>query len=193
MLHPYQILLPLLSLFLCRVDLTDLFALSLQVKIEKVMDGDTIAVIKGSYHFRIRLSRVDAPEKAQSFYGGGSAGTFAKECLLKSLSKSQWHTMRMERFDLYGRILGDIDGVNQRLIHNGCMSIYPHTQFSSRREKAMLLRELSLARHERRGIWKESGYLQPKIWRKLNKRNAHPPSRQSGRSRRPYRLARKSG
>lgn len=190
--NPYQILSPLLSLFLVRVDLTDLHPLTMQVKIEKVLDGDTVAVKKGSYRFHIRLSRVDAPEKMQDFFGGGSAGAFAKECLLQSLPKTEWHTMKMERFDLYGRILGDIDEVNLRLIQNGCMNLYPHTQFSSRQEKAVFLRSLSLAKHERRGIWEKSGYRQPKIWRKLSKRSAHPPSHRSGRSRRPYRLARKS-
>lgn len=85
MRRPYQILMPLLSLFLVRVDLTDLFPLTVPVKVLKVYDGDTILVSHGSYQMKIRLSRIDSPEKGQPFMNGaGDAGAYSGHCLKKS-------------------------------------------------------------------------------------------------------------
>ena len=71
----YQILLPLLSLFLVRVDLTDLFPLHIEVQLHKIYDGDTVLVGHGTYSWKVRFSKIDSPEKNQNFLGSrASAG-----------------------------------------------------------------------------------------------------------------------
>ena len=172
---PYQILLPLLSLFLVRVDLTDLFPLSFKVEILKVYDGDTVLVGRGSFQQKLRLTPIDSPEKGQPLLRSrGDAGEFSRRCL-KRLLKRQG-TLTLRGHDIYGRMLGDVDEVSMRLIQEGCTTLYPHATFASRKEKWKYFRALMLARRERRGLWALGGFEQPKAWRKkqrFSKRVAH--------------------
>jgi len=71
---------------------------------------------------------------------------------------------------MYGRILGDLDSVSLNLIENGCTTLYPYAEFSSKYEKWHYLRTLSSAKKERKGLWKNGGYLTPMYWRKMKKR-----------------------
>ena len=85
MRRPYQILLPLLSLFFVRVDLTDLFPLQLAVKVLKVYDGDTVSVQYGNHIWKVRLAKIDAPEKGQPFLSDKKdAGRWSQQCLRPS-------------------------------------------------------------------------------------------------------------
>lgn len=162
---PYQILLPLLSLFLVRVDLTDLFPLSFKVEILKVYDGDTLLVGKGSFQQKLRLTPIDSPEKGQPLIGSrGDAGEFSRHCLQRLLKRQG--NLVLKGHDIYGRMLGDIDRVSLKLIQEGCTSLYPHATFGSKEEKWMYLRALMQARRERRGLWALGGFEQPKAWRK---------------------------
>jgi endonuclease YncB( thermonuclease family) len=170
MRHPYQILLPLLSLFFCRVDLTDLFPLRYEVKLVEVLDGDTVIVQKDGYLWRIRLSKIDAPEKGQPFIKGGDAGEMSTKCLRHTLGKRKL-TLEIEKFDIYRRILGDI-GVNLDLVARGCAPLYPYAKFNSKGEKARYLRAQSRAKRLRLGLWAHGGFRQPKLWRKTSKRSA---------------------
>ena len=166
----YQILMPLLGLFFVRVDLTDLYALKLPVKLLKIYDGDTILVSHGSFISKVRLSKIDAPEKKQPFLNGrGDAGMVSALCL-KQLLKNESHYIHIEKLDIYGRILGDIDDISLELVRNGCASLYPHASFQSQSEKFEYLRALKTAKAAKRGLWEYSGFMQPKKWRKISKR-----------------------
>jgi len=190
---PYQILLPLLSLFLVRVDLTDLIPLSMTVNILKVYDGDTVMVAKGSFQQKLRLTPIDSPEKGQPILGGrGDAGEFSKRCL-ESLLKAQGRLI-LKGHDVYGRMLGELDQVSLKLVQRGCTTIYPHAVFINRQEKAMYLRELMIARRDKRGLWALGGFEQPKAWRKkkkFNKPDGLPRSHPRDHFLRPYRPERK--
>lgn len=165
----YQILLPLLSLFLVRVDLTDLIPLHISVRISKVLDGDTVEVSSGNQHWRIRLSRIDAPEKTQRFLNSSEdAGKSSRQCLL-DLGPEKYQTLRIDGFDMYGRILGDIDRLSFDLIKYGCVGLYPFAKFSSEGEKFNYLREMDSAKKHRKGLWQRGGYLLPKKWRQISK------------------------
>src|SRR4051812_29839139 len=99
---PYQILLPLLSLFLVRVDLTDLSPLRLPVKVLKVYDGDTILAGHGSFTVKVRFSKIDSPEKKQPFLGSTKdAGAFSKKCLEKVLLNFPRPILLIEKQDIY--------------------------------------------------------------------------------------------
>lgn len=168
--RPYQILMPLLSLFFVRVDLTDLWTVKLPVTLVKVQDGDTLVVENNKTIYRVRLSKIDAPEKGQPFWDGrGDAGLEAKKCLENLLSKKP-HTLHIFKRDIYGRVLGEIDDLSLRLIQEGCVSLYPHAEFSSKQERAMYLREMRIAKSKKKGLWKRGGFRQPKLWRKSSKR-----------------------
>jgi endonuclease YncB( thermonuclease family) len=170
----YQILIPLLSLFLVRVDLTDLYPLKIKVKIHQVYDGDTVLAGYGDYLFKVRFSKIDAPELNQPFLTSPfKSGLKAKECLEKTLNKSSVYFLFIEKRDIYGRILGDINQVSYELVQNGCVTLYPYADFSSKKEKFMYLKALKNAQALKIGLWKEGGFLSPGKWRKINKRSLH--------------------
>ena len=192
MVHPYQILLPLLSLFWVRVDLTDLFPIELPVKVVEIRDGDTVKVRFGLKTMIVRLSKIDAPELNQNFLQSKlSAGKFSKKCLAGLLPDEG--ILSIEGVDIYHRILGDMNGVNLRAVENGCAGLYPHANFPSVREKWRFLRALTEAKKSRRGVWAFGGYMLPKKWRKLSKRSAHPQSHRRPHSRATYPPGRRSG
>ena len=165
---PYQILLPLLSLFLVRVDLTDLCPIRMNVEILRVYDGDTVLVKRGSYEYKVRLSRIDAPEKGQPFLGkSGDAGALSKKCLTNLLRPAG--ELEIYGLDIYGRILGDIDQVSFKLIENGCVSLYPYAKFKNQHEKYLYLRALIQAKKLRLSLWAFGGIEQPKAWRSKHK------------------------
>jgi micrococcal nuclease len=163
----YQILIPLLSLFLVRVDLTDLWRLRYECEVMKIMDGDTLELKVGTRLFRLRLEKVDAPEKKQPFLTrSGDAGKVSAACLKETL-KGIKHPLilEMRQYDMYGRLLGDVSGLNFLLIQNGCSALYPYAEFTSRKEKATFLRAYHEARLHKKGLWKWGGYMTPKLWR----------------------------
>lgn len=174
MLHHYQILIPLLSLFLVRVDLTDLKPLEIPVTLVKILDGDTVVVQSGMGELKVRLEKVDAPEKNQKFSTiPMSAGEISLKCLEKALKKIPELQLSIHQLDIYGRILGDFRDLNFRLIEEGCSGPYPHAQFETYAEKHRYLRSYMKARRERAGVWKFGGYQLPKNWRRSSKRTAH--------------------
>lgn len=167
----YQILLPLLSIFLVRVDLTDLIPVRMEVKILKVYDGDTVLVSRGNYRMKVRLSRIDSPELKQPYIRDQrNAGEFSRKCLIKLLKNKA--ILTIEKEDIYGRILGDLDKVTFRMIQKGCTTLYPHAEFSSKKEKFRYLFALKKAKARKRGLWKYGGIIQPKKWRRISKRSA---------------------
>jgi micrococcal nuclease len=175
----YQILIPLLSLFLNRVDLTDLSSLNLPVKLLRIYDGDTVLVKSGNYKFKLRLSKIDSPEKGQRFFGSTrDAGLVAKKCFQKLLQKEERLILKIEKWDMYGRVLGDINELSFKSIQEGCSTLYPFAEFDSKREKFRYLKALKIAKASRRGLWQYGGFLQPKIWRKFSKRNVVRQSHQ---------------
>jgi endonuclease YncB( thermonuclease family) len=181
----YQILMPLLGLFLVRVDLTDLFPMKIPVEVLKIYDGDTILVRHKSFRFKVRLSKIDAPEKFQ-----GKSGMISKQCLEKVL-KNQSRILIIEKQDIYGRILGELDGLSLKLIEQGCSPLYPHAEFRNQREKFEYLRALKIAKAARSGLWQYDGFVQPKKWRKINKQSLRRQWRQQDHSQRPYHPGRK--
>lgn len=166
MRRPYQILIPLLSLFLNRVDLTDHFPISMSAQVLRVYDGDTLLLKIGkNTRLKLRLSRVDSPEMGQPFINSKlDAGEYSKKCLKALISKQG--ILIIEGFDLYSRALGNFNNLNFLLIKNGCTSLYPYAVFKSKKEKFIYLQELTKAKRLRRGLWARGGYLLPKLWRK---------------------------
>ena len=167
--RPYQILYPLFSLFLVRVDLTDLKPVTMKVRILKVYDGDTVLVRRGFFESKVRIAAIDAPESKQGFLSGKpGAGEISKRCLSKILKPEA--ELSILGFDIYGRILGDLDRVSFKLVQMGCASLYPYAKFESLKVKYEYLQALNEAKRKKRGLWAFGGIEQPKAWRKKNLR-----------------------
>lgn len=167
----YQILLPLLSLFLVRVDLTDLFPLKIPVKVLKVYDGDTVLVSHGNYQFKVRLLKIDSPEKGQPYLTtNADAGLRSSRCLARLAPENSEQELWIIKKDIYGRVLGELKGISLKMIELGCATLYPHAEFASVKEKYLYLQALKKAKAQQVGLWSSGGIRQPKLWRKSNKR-----------------------
>ena len=105
----------LLSLLLLSLSL---FSAEIIGKVVGVSDGDTITVLDDMDQgkFRIRLDKIDAPEKKQAF------GNKAKQ-FLSTLIFGKKVSIRFKSIDNYGRVLGvvSLDGkeINLVMVQNG--------------------------------------------------------------------------
>ena len=141
-----------------------LFSAEIKGKVVAVTDGDTITVLdemdKGN--FKIRLDKIDAPEKNQAF------GNKAKQ-FLSSLIFGKQVSIRYKAVDRYGRILGVIycDGaeINLVMVQNGYAwhySYYDKTPAYIQAEKQ--------ARADKKGLWADPNPVNPYKFRKMKKK-----------------------
>lgn len=161
MWRTYHFLLPLLSIFLVRVDLTDLIPLKVLVKDLEILDGDTVLVKFNHSSFRVRLLYIDAPERTQ-MHGSVDLGDFATKCLKKIIRTPV--VLTIHGHDKYHRILGVLGNSSLEMVKNGCAYIYDYTKFESRAQKTRFLIEQNRAQNSRLGLWKFK-VLNPRIHR----------------------------
>ena len=154
------------SLFLLSLLLLSLTLFSAEIigKVVGVSDGDTITVLDDMDQgkFRIRLDKIDAPEKKQAF------GNKAKQ-FLSSLIFGKKVSIRFKSIDNYGRVLGvvSLDGkeINLVMVQNGYAwhySYYDKTPAYIEAEKQ--------ARAEKKGLWQDPNPLNPYQFRKSPKK-----------------------
>ena len=133
-----------------------------------VLDGDTVLVLRSGQQVKIRLSNIDAPEKAQE-YGMASKQSLAEMVLRKQVQVSS------QAMDEYGRMVAQIEAgglkVNEEQVRRGMAWEYSH--FHSDRHYLALQSE---AQQARRGLWAQSSPMPPWQWRKLHAADA-PPQR----------------
>lgn len=101
----------------CLVASTTSYADILMGKVVGVSDGDTITVLDARQQtHKIRLSGIDAPEKAQPF------GERAKQQLSDWVFQEQVQVIH-DKVDRYGRIIGKVtkagEDVNIQMVHAG--------------------------------------------------------------------------
>ena len=151
----------LLSLLLLSLSL---FSAEIIGKVVGVSDGDTITVLDDmdQGNFRIRLDKIDAPEKKQAF------GNKAKQ-YLSSLIFGKKVSIRYKSIDRYGRILGVVflDGkeINLVMVQSGYAwhySYYDKTPAYIEAEKQ--------ARAEKKGLWQDPNPINPYQFRKSQKK-----------------------
>lgn len=134
-------------------------------RVVAVLDGDTITVLDASrQEHRIRLSGIDAPEKAQSF------GQASKQALSDQIYDRQVEVETSKR-DKYGREIGKvrIGGADANLeqIRRGLAWHYKRFQNEQPLEDRLAyLQAEDEARAARRGLWSEPGAVAPWDWRK---------------------------
>ena len=142
---------------------------TIEGRVVSVADGDTVTVLDAAnVQHKIRLSGIDAPEKAQAF------GNRSKESL-SGMVFDKPVTVETEKKDRYGRAVGKvlINGmdVNLEQVQRGFAWHYKEYE----REQSANDRKLydfaeKEARTTRRGLWRDAEPLAPWEFRKA-KRN----------------------
>ena len=154
---------PLFLLSLLFLSLS-LFSAEIIGKVVGVSDGDTITVLdnldKGK--FRIRLDKIDAPEKKQAF------GNKAKQ-FLSSLIFGKQVSIRYKAIDRYGRIIGLVycDGaeINLVMVQNGYAWHY-----NSYDKTPVYIQAEIQARRDKKGLWADPNPINPYQFRKSQKK-----------------------
>lgn len=140
-----------------------------KAKVEQVIDGDTVVVVKNWQRIKIRLDAIDCPEDGQEW------GDIAKYGLIKLIGK---RTIRLEEHgvDHYGRTLATLYvqydhglewmNVNERMITLGhawvMRRFYDHLP-KDRQTKLNRLERWS--RTKKFGLWKTPDPIPPWQWR----------------------------
>ena len=133
-------------------------------KVIGVSDGDTITVSDDMDQgkFRIRLDKIDAPEKKQAF------GNIAKQ-YLSSLVFGKKVSIRYKSIDHYGRISGIVflDGteINLQMVQNGYAWHYSHFD-----QTPAYIEAEKQARSKKKGLWQAPVPINPYQFRKQNKK-----------------------
>ena len=156
-----------------------LWANTLQGKVVKVADGDTITIVDdlGEKH-RIRLAGIDAPEKNQPYGDISTQG-------LNKLVSGKTVTIEYEKRDRYKRIIGKVlvdppgevfcmalDCVKKidaglKQIKTGLAWHYKYYQMEQSEEDRRLYSEAEQeARTKQLGLWKNEEPLAPWVWRR---------------------------
>ena len=128
----------------------------------RVSDGDTIHVVTdGNVKFKVRLDRIDAPEKDQP-YGKESTAYLTK------LIKGRTVRVEWQKKDQYGRVLGivylDKADVNLQMVTTGNAHHYSYFD----KTPAYATAEAA-AKSKKLGLWAAENPINPYEWRK-NKR-----------------------
>lgn len=131
---------------------------SYSARVIRVIDGDTITVLRNKQTVKIRLQGIDAPEKSQPF------GNQSK----KSLSALVFgKTVRVypTGADRYGRTIAWVfagkSGVNAEQVRRGYAWWYQEYA----RNETKLSQLQTQAQQSKRGLWRDAGAVAPWRWR----------------------------
>lgn len=132
----------------------------------KVLDGDTIDLKKENDFIRVRLAKIDAPEKNQRAFSGEQIGLWSTR-YLKSLCEDKKVKLEVMGKDIYGRIIGKVylnqKSLNLIMVRSGMAVTY-------NAKKSMIYKiSQHQARIRRLGIWKTAGFKAPWVYRKQKK------------------------
>lgn len=129
--------------------------------VARVVDGDTIAVMRGKEPVKVRLEGIDAPETGQPF------GTKAKQALSEKIA-SQTVTIKVTGKDRYGRTLGTVwlgrRDINLEMVAEGWA--WHFKRYS--KDKALADAETQ-ARAKKSGLWADAHPIAPWDWRRTEK------------------------
>ena len=93
-----------------------------EIKIVRVIDGDTVSAESRGTEIKIRLSEIDAPEMGQPF------GMNSKKCLSELIRENSGLKFKSDGQDGYGRSLGwlmaDQINLNYEMVKRGCAWVY---------------------------------------------------------------------
>jgi endonuclease YncB( thermonuclease family) len=138
-------------------------------RVVAVYDGDTIEVLVGHERHRVRLARIDTPERGQPW------AERSKQALAKRVFGKEVRVNEVA-IDRYGRTVGEVYADNQcvgcELVRDGHAWVY--RKFT---DDAVLLELEAEARAARRGLWSlpEAERIPPWEWRHPDLSSASKP------------------
>lgn len=135
-------------------------------KVVSVADGDTVTVLDANnQQHKIRLSGIDAPERAQPF------GRQAKEHLATLVAGAQV-TVETSKIDRYGRSIGKVFAqsrdINLAMVAAGLAwhyKLYENEQPTA--DRPLYSAAESMARDQRLGLWRDPQPVAPWEWRTM--------------------------
>ena len=131
-----------------------------------VLDGDTLEVLNGHHTERIRLSGIDCPEKGQAY------GQKAKQAA-SALVFGKNVTVETHGHDKYKRTLADVllpddTNVNHELVKEGwCWWYRKYAPGDVELERLEIE-----AREAKKGLWQDSAFIPPWVYRKAKRGHA---------------------
>jgi len=135
-------------------------------KVVSVADGDTLTVLDASNNqHKIRLSGIDAPERAQPF------GRQAKEHLSNLIAGAQV-TVETMKTDRYGRTIGKVLAqncdINLAMVAAGFAWHYKHYESEQpASDRGLYSRTEATARAQGVGLWRDPQPVAPWTWRTM--------------------------
>lgn len=137
-------------------------AATLQGRVVRVVDGDTIVVLSDRDQVRVRLSGIDAPERP------GQPFSVASRDALAAVVAGKVVTVTYEEHDQYGRVIGRVDAAgvnaNTRQLQTGHAWVYSRFN-TSPVDRAIQAQ----ARLRRVGLWADPAPTPPWQWRRARK------------------------
>ena len=132
-----------------------------EIKILRVIDGDTVSAESQGTQIKIRLSEIDAPEMDQPF------GTNSKKCLSELIRENSGLKFKSDGQDSYGRSLGwlmaDQINLNYEMVKRGCAWVYDRYVVNK-----TIYSFQNGARLKKLGLWSSQNPVKPWIWRRNN-------------------------
>ena len=150
-----------LILFSLLLPLFSLFTAEIRGRGIAVSDGDTITVLDemDQGKFKIRLDKIDAPEKKQAF--GNKARRYLSSCV-----SGRDVTVRFRAVDRYGRIIGIVFcggiEINLAMVQNGYAWHYCFYD-----KNPAYIQAEKQARSEKKGLWADSAPENPQQFRQI--------------------------
>ena len=138
-----------------------LLSAEVEIKILRVIDGDTVLAESQGTQIKIRLSEIDAPEMDQPF------GTNSKKCLSELIRENSSLKFKSDGEDGYGRSLGwlmaDEINLNYEMLKQGCAWVYDRYVIDK-----TIYSFQNGARLKNLGLWKSQSPVPPWVWRRNN-------------------------
>jgi len=144
---------------------------TLQAKVMKVSDGDTIVVspIDGGDFFKCRLYGIDTPEGSQSY--GDEATKALKHLILAQRVEIQTTGDITYKREVCHVTLNGMD-VNLEMVRQG--HAWAYRNYLKKPYKTLYVEAETEARNKRIGLWKDSNPVPPWEYRKVKKNGNKP-------------------
>ena len=142
---------------------------SLQGRVVKVSDGDTLTLLVERKQIKVRLTEIDAPENKQAF-GERSRKSLGEMC---AGQQATVHYSARSKYDKYGRIVGRVEcrglDANAEQVRRGMAWVYD--RYVNDRSLYALQND---ARATHLGLWADKTPTAPWVWRSQKKAAAKP-------------------
>lgn len=140
--------------------------LGFEAKVVRILDGDTVEVLRDGRSERIRLNGIDCPEKAQAF--GYKAKEFTSKLCFAKIVRVQDHGK-----DRYGRTIGELILADGRDVNHELVAAGMAWWYRKYAPNDMVLKDLEeTAQKEKRGLWVDITPTAP--WDFRHGRNRRP-------------------